>query len=496
MLKIGWSKREIGMDGPVGIVGQFHLRISKGVFDSLYTTALVISDESNITIMVSADITSPSDNIILDIRNAVRERNPEIPAEKILLSATHTHNAGMFQHNSGYHRAPLEGVDIIPAEIYRKFFVSKVCDAVCEAYENRSEGSYAYGYDYAVVAHHRRPTYTVDVGARDNDVKSSLMTDKYARMYGETNDPAFDGYEGNVDSSVYFLFTFDKDEKLTGAIINVPCPSQNCEMEEFLTADYWAQVRDIAKERYGDIYILPQCACAGDMAPRTLHAKDAERRKQSLKFNDKTFDGMLRPWEMYNRFEIAERIMHAFDSVYSWASKDIIKDSKIYHEVKMIPLDTWKITKAQYEESVTELAHYKKQGFVKTDDPAEDFYNNTRMSSVHGRYESIIARYLDGSDNKDVEVHIIRIGDIAFASNPFELYINFQHKVQARSPFIQTFMVQLAASINGVAGYLCTERAAENMGYSAIIHSCQISPKGGDTLVEETLKELERLHSK
>ena len=30
-----------------------------------------------------------------------------------------------------------------------------------EAYESRREGSYAYGYGYAVVAHHRRPTYAV-----------------------------------------------------------------------------------------------------------------------------------------------------------------------------------------------------------------------------------------------------------------------------------------------------------------------------------------------
>mgnify|MGYP003311912892 CR=1 FL=1 len=27
------------------------------------------------------------------------------------------------------------------------------------------------------------------------------------------------------------MFTFDKDEKLTGAIVNIPCPSQNMEME-------------------------------------------------------------------------------------------------------------------------------------------------------------------------------------------------------------------------------------------------------------------------
>ena len=114
---------------------------------------------------------------------------------------------------------------------------------------------------------------------------------------------------------------------------------------------------------------------------------------------------------------------------------------------------------------------------------------------VLGRYEAIINRYLDGADYKTAEVHVVRIGDIAFASNPFELYVSYQHRIQARSPFTQTFIVQLAASTDERSGYLCTERAAENMGYSANIYSCSISPKGGDKLVEETLKELKDMYS-
>ena len=92
----------------------------------------------------------------------------------------------------------------------------------------------------------------------------------------------------------------------------------------------------------------------------------------------------------------------------------------------------------------------------------------------------------------NVECHFIQLGDVAICSNPFELYINYQHRIQARSPYVQTFVVQLAATIDK-AGYLCTEPAAENMGYSANIYSCNVSPKGGNRLVEETLKELEEM---
>ena len=95
-----------------------------------------------------------------------------------------------------------------------------------------------------------------------------------------------------------------------------------------------------------------------------------------------------------------------------------------------------------------------------------------------------------------MELHTIRVGDVAFASNPFELYTDYQHRIQARSPFVQTFIVQLCSTPKGEfrAGYLATERAVANVGYSAAIYDNQVSPAGGQTLVEETLADLNRIY--
>ena len=41
-VKIGWGRREISMDGPVSIPGQMHVRISRGVLDPLYATAVCV----------------------------------------------------------------------------------------------------------------------------------------------------------------------------------------------------------------------------------------------------------------------------------------------------------------------------------------------------------------------------------------------------------------------------------------------------------------------
>ncbi len=495
MLKFGWSRKVISIDGPIGITGQFHERISKGVYDENTLTALVMDDESIVSILVSADLVSVSNGIIFDIREAVAKKNPAIPTEHILMNATHTHASPRYFTfgSSGYDKAPHDKVDYMMPEEYRPFLISQAADAICEAYENRKEGSFAYGYGYAVVAHHRRPTYFDDLRLRPGDQgPSSLKVNRFAKMYGDTNDPQFAGYEGNVDSTAYFMFTFDKEENLTGAIVNVPCPSQNSENEEMLTGDYWVQVRELVKKEFGDIFILPQCASAGDMAPRTLHAKAAEERKYALKYSNMTFPGILKPREIFNRMEIAQRIMEAFRDTFAWAKKDKIREAKLTHVVENIKLDAWKITKDQYDSAKEEYEKYKTQPWAQTGNAEEDFIANTKHSTVLARYEAIIERFEQDRDFFQPEIHVIGLGDIAFASNPFELYISFQHRIQARSPFVQTFMVQLAAVTDG-NGYLCTKPAAYNMGYSANIYSCSVSPEGGDTLVEKTLSALNKI---
>ena len=36
-------------------------------------------------------------------------------------------------------------------------------------------------------------------------------------------------------------------------------------------------------------------------------------------------------------------------------------------------------------------------------------------------------------------LHIVRLGDVAFATNPFEYYLDFGVYIKARSPAVQTF---------------------------------------------------------
>jgi hypothetical protein len=83
-----------------------------------------------------------------------------------------------------------------------------------------------------------------------------------------------------------------------------------------------------------------------------------------------------------------------------------------------------------------------------------------------------------------VEVHVIRLGDMVIATNPFELYLDFGIRMKARSKAVQTFVVQLAGS----GSYVPTRRSVAGGAYGAIPESTEVGPEGGRELVEQTLR--------
>ena len=71
------------------------------------------------------------------------------------------------------------------------------------------------------------------------------------------------------------------------------------------------------------------------------------------------------------------------------------------------------------------------------------------MQAVINRYE-----IQDQEPTVGFDMNIVRLGDIAVASNPFELYLYYGQNIKARSHAAQTFLVQLAAGADHPAGYL------------------------------------------
>ena len=448
-LQIGWGKRSLAKDGPVPITGQFHLRVAMGQFTPVIAQAMAMSNKTDAVIFVSADMVSVQPEVLLKVQEILKKEAPQIPTEKIILNATHTHAGPSSNVVPGdYPRQ----VKVTPTDEMLAFISRQIADAIKEAWAKRAPGSIAYGYGFATTGHSRRTIYLDDTGKRLGSTTGFAVNGR-GRMYGSTYDDMFDGYESGTDSFINLFYTFDKKGKLTGAVINVPCPSQTGEMTWMLHASFWHNVREKLTAKYGDVGVIAQSAAAGDLAPRQLHYGAAELRRYKLKYAKEWAEFMKKPmvyppmkaWtdtmdriqlrdamELMRAEDIANRIVTAFDEVLSWAGKDKMCNPVLKHEVKTLKLSRRVFPKELIDEEKQLHEKVSKEKYIENGDQWEQLFYNSRLRSRLGRIGRLLNRYELQSKEPylTTDIHVVRIGNIAFASNRFELFIDYMHRIQ------------------------------------------------------------------
>ena len=476
-LKIGWDSREIRFDKPVGMAGHSFARTSLGSLDPITTTALVLDNSKDTVIFISIDVCVIRDGLYDAVIGKLNDAGGGVPVDKIIMNATHTH-AGPAWRDDDSNQVVSGIIDHI---------ASVAADAVATAWKTRSPGAIAWGFGYAVSGFNRRAVYFDDTSKRPNATAPHLMAaNGNAIIYGNSNDPQFSHYENGADPTVNFLYTFSPDGNLTGAIVNAATPAQ-ATGGLYLSADFYHDFKQMIKKRHGNVFILPQVAGAGDTSPFHMHYKKAVSRRFELKYGKQTIPEHAIP----NRLDIAERLAWTFDEVLSWARKDIRNNPRIVHLCKTTQLSCRKITDDEVAQLRVSIQKLKERQTLFNNNPKISDREKSRLSKQFIRATSLLQRYEKQSTDPVINttVHVVAVDDIAFASNRFELFTDYMHRIQARSPFTQTFIIELAGVPGNDGGtYLATAAAAANKGYSASPFCNLVSPVGGQQLVEETLK--------
>ncbi|MBR4219710.1 MAG: hypothetical protein IKR81_01065, partial [Victivallales bacterium] len=74
-LKIGWARRDVSTTEPINLPGQFYMRISTGVLDPVYATALFIEDGSDMVCLVTLDLVVIRNFVVDDVRRLVAKKH-------------------------------------------------------------------------------------------------------------------------------------------------------------------------------------------------------------------------------------------------------------------------------------------------------------------------------------------------------------------------------------------------------------------------------------
>jgi hypothetical protein len=463
-LRIGWAMEDITPEGPASLSGQYYQRISEYVQSPLKVTACAIeaTDEmgkKDQSIMVSIDLVGISRKLQDTLRLMIKEQIPDFDVSKLFLNATHTHSAPN------------------PEKVgeYRKLVLNRASKAVVLAWNSRKPAGISSSLGYAVVGHNRRVQYT----------------DGTTEMYGSTDRDDILGLEGPSDPGVGMIFCWDIQKRLTGIIMNVSCPSQVTEAKYYVSADYWSEIRNYLNKTFKNkVYVLPQCGAAGDISPR-----DLPRAYKS---------GEPNMWDIPGIVEIGKRLTQVIDAAYPDAKNSIQTKTIFKHYVEEIKIPTRRVGVTEYNNALSIVNEIRSKEPEDTNSPdtawnrflaemkenekIKEFGPWDSKTSDYGwlkPMEAVLKQYQNQEKDTiySMELHVMRLGDVVFATNPFELYTDYGLRITGRSKAKQTFLIQLCGD---TGGYLPTERALAGGGYSAMAN--KIGTVGGDVLVNETVK--------
>jgi len=457
-LKIGAARGDITPPKSVPLWGQFNLRLSQGVDTPLAVNVVALESvdgekQLDATVFVGVDLVIAPDDLINVVRKKVAAKDASINVDKLVVNATHTHTAQSVKFD--FPKLPVADTIMDYPEAI-DFTAERIADTVVAAWKNRKPGKIAFGLDFGVVGSSRRTTYA----------------DGTAKMYGNTNQPEFRGMEAMEDHDIGSIFFLDEKDQILAVAVNVACPSQVVEGRHTVNADYWHPVRETLSKRFGkDLIVLGWCGAAGDNTPRAMYRKAVVARMNSLR----KLDDMQ---------EIARKIDRAVADTWEVVKTTATDDVPLAHRVETLQLPMRKVTEQEYQSAKAECEKIAAAIAANPNKaPAEvDWMAGGWHGGVVTRYE---AQQKDADVRYASPVHVVRLGETVILTNQFELFTDYGIQMKARSPAVQTFVVQL---VGGDGSYLPTEKAVRGGSYSAIVQSTPVGPEGGQVLVEETLK--------
>ena len=490
-VKIGWAEVDITPEKgkKIGLAGQFFERITDEVESPISVTAFAVDSGDDQMVICSCDLVAIGTNVMRIVRQKLTGKI-DLPLDKIIISAIHTHTSWVYKRENDIasgnslqylkkvvpedmaYKPLVSNEECVSPEDALEFLTERIALAIKTAWENRKEGLYQNAFGRAAVGMCRRVAYD----------------DGSAKMWGDTNHANFTALEGGNDSGIELIYTFDANKKLTGVVANIACPSQVVEHRSYISSDYWGKVKENLRAKFGDdIFVLGLCAAAGDQCPRDMirwvqpesYIDDPNIKRENV--IERRADPSM--FDVSGLKLVGRRISNEIISVYEELPGDYKDEGLLVHETFNITLPLRKVTIKDYLDSIDKIERFVEKNRGRR----ISFDDNAAMHVYAGN----IARY-ELQKTMEVfheEIHIIRFGDIAIATNPFELFLDYGNQIRARSKAKQTILIQLAC---GSDGYLPTEKAEKGSHYSAYISSGYTGHEGGDVLVRETIDRINK----
>ena len=433
---------------PLGmtIVGNFAPQpVSKNVHDELHVRCLALDDGKEKLVFAVVDNLHLGREVWDEAKQKITA-DTGIPASHLMFSATHTHSSvsAITDKNAGFD--------------YRSLVISRVVDGVKRALNNLEPARIAWGTG-------QLPQW---VGNRRWILKEGVTNpnpfggkDRAVMNPGSTLIPRFEGPAGPTNPEVYCLSVQATDGRQIALLANYWLHYVGGVPREDLSADYFGEFCRRIEQSLGApcVGILANGPC-GDV-------------------NSNDYSGKTPPvkYEPYEKIRIVANDL----------AQEVLRVHKTLQHQDWVPLSA----------AASDLELAVRRPTAEQIQWAEGVLAKPKDAAPVHRLEQPYAQRVMAAreakpDTIQAYIQAFRIGDLGITSIPFEVFTETGLEITARSPFKDTFTIELA---NGSYGYLPTPPQIDLGGYETWLGTNRVEREASVKITTKALELLQTLHA-
>ena len=365
-----------------------------------------------------------------EVRAAIAERTGLAPTD-IMIACSHTHNGP-----AAWAWRPGEGIE------YLDFLKGQISAAVEEALRALTDVRLTAGsIDAPGWCYNRRAVY------RGKDGKEHVGT------HGPRGGDDFLRVEGPEDNELQAVLCLDSSGKPAGGLVNFACHPTNMYGVAAWSADFIGPLVESLKDEYGCPFVFLNGACGNLSQVSGIPGKEREGGEEHAEAMGKALAAKA--------IEALTAGRDVDDLGLRMLRREILIPQR-RPSAEMIELSQWYL--AQEPESVDQ-EDFTYRMYCH---PYTMYHNSPSFQEWIARETLGMWEWQRRAASRelveDIEIQVIRIGDVALASVPCEYFAEFGLEIKEESPFKNTFVVELA---NGWHGYIPTHEGYEHGGYEA-----------------------------
>ncbi|QDU10125.1 hypothetical protein [Gimesia aquarii] len=417
-IKVGFAERditpEIGMEQPGGYGKSFH----RSFHDPCKVRAAVFDKGKHVVAVVSLDALFIRRVTVNEIRKRVQAKC-KIPADSILLHATHSHSSGPmgmilpgeYDHASDFVQELAYEKSSTADSAYLETVVDQSVEAICDAFKKRNASKCGAGVGIEEqVAFNRR----------------FFMRNGLSFTHPRPGNPDIVKPAGPVDPEVGVIGVWDEQGELKGCIVNFVCHATT--NPGGISANYIYYVEQVIRGVFGkDVIVVFLAGASGDVTQVDNLSKFQRR-----------------PSEESARF-VGGRV--GAEAVKVLLSMPRGNFETVASKTKMLKIPRRKPNPERVKKAIETV----KAGSAKSGAVDWVFAKETVLLDARLQKEPVA----------EVEIQAVQLGPVVLLTDPAEFFCQLGLDIKAGSPFPITFPVSLA---NGCVGYVPTKEAFDKNG--------------------------------